>query len=875
MYKILIISIIYILAFSSTFSFAQTQWKYKRIDIDTLQGGNAPNLVLGADGSLHATFWNEDEDRLYYGKKNYNTNLWAFEIVNLTKPGGFRSALVLDSIGQPHIAYFENVGGQMQVRYAHKPNNSTWHIESISTQNWGIYGPEGMDSPGYIQAAISIYLRQNLLIVTFFDGRFIACDQPPAEFGLELYRALKTPGGWDVRSFGDFPAFNPVNEDVRYCEGKAGARYGEFCQIQADRWTGKLSIFTVAKVNGELWRLQPRFPDSLQLNWDYSIIDLNQNHLANGHPKFRVLQTFEGVSSIQTPDSVWHLFYTLSDQYGRNVGIMVADDQTNRLLYSRVRPDGVVSTFVFPESKADNRYRAFTSCAAKGNDTLFVTYAYREKSAYYFSFSTDGGMNWNTQILAATPTPRQAAPIIFNQDSLHILYYDGARRSLMYASKHVNDGQWNFERLTLSQRKGTIITSDGEHFAYFEPLQKILYYGKEQAGSFQLMPVAFNRMLGAAQIHYQPNGFIRIIYTDVEAKTIRLLTYNGNAWDDRILQNANAPFIVTVGDETVDKIQLVFAEIIDASSRLQYIELLNGGVIRNETITSSSNQTIGEYPSLTKGADGSLHVGYFHRSEGAVYYATLPPNSTWNTEKVIDYTNKIAGYWTTTIYQHDKPSIAYLVPIDNRIELATRIGFKTWQIDTIIEMRNAMIEGPIHLKYDNTDGKRYVLYNEFNGFSQLTFAVQPDTLSPWYRSPVLANPDQMANAYTLNIVQDTICIYGRNTRKGSTGLGQIKIIGYEAVGKFLDNVAQRLKVYPNPTQGTFYLNLPPELIPQCELTVFDLYGRQVYHQSLAQANDALPCKISLPQGLTPGVYSVQLKAIQKKHSYYLKLILTD
>ncbi|MCS7074667.1 MAG: hypothetical protein NZ108_09395, partial [Bacteroidia bacterium] len=120
-------------------SYAQ-QWFYETVTTDLQEGGLYPSMVQDSQGNLHATWWNQFQDKLMYGFKHRDSLNWYIEPVDPNKKNGIRSKIKISPSGVVSAAWFENINGKLFLRFGiRNPSTNTWEIEYPNDEQWGNY----------------------------------------------------------------------------------------------------------------------------------------------------------------------------------------------------------------------------------------------------------------------------------------------------------------------------------------------------------------------------------------------------------------------------------------------------------------------------------------------------------------------------------------------------------------------------------------------------------------------------------------------------------------------------------------------------------------------------------------------------------------
>lgn len=100
-------------------------------------------MAIGADGRLHAAYGG---DYLYYAWYDPHGHAWHVETVGDETAVGGHASLALDTAGQPHVSYYDEVNDRAMYAYR---DAGGWHTQSLFSGDGGRYSSLALDAQGY------------------------------------------------------------------------------------------------------------------------------------------------------------------------------------------------------------------------------------------------------------------------------------------------------------------------------------------------------------------------------------------------------------------------------------------------------------------------------------------------------------------------------------------------------------------------------------------------------------------------------------------------------------------------------------------------------------------------------------------------------
>lgn len=816
--------------------FSQVTWFAERITLDTVQVGRNPSFLIDSLGYIHLSFWENATDRLIYGKKHISDPTWTFEKVDSAKTGGYVSKIKLDPTGRPAIAYFENVNEQLQVRLATKQFPSgQWSIDTSLQINWGMYGTNAMNAPGYLHASIDFdYYTDNKPYIIFFDARY---STDPEYYGLEMFYAYPDNGSMSYQSYGNIPMFD-IN--ITYREWKAGAKYGEFCNIVKQK-NGNWSIFTQGTGNGELYRFTTISNPTIT---NRTVIDsfLRVNPTLSGAStiqEHRLFCTFEGISATEAENEDIHISYGYSNLYGRNNFASWFTPAHLTMQHVRIKANGdIIYNNIFPR---DSVYRNFTSIQTVGSDSIFITFNEPNKNRLRMVYSTDTGATWTVKEIQTMFYPDAYAPIFIFQDSIYVMYFHTDNERLELATLPLNNlnANWNIVPVTQSQKTGTTMASlvhkngnDYEvHIVYNNQPKKQIWYATKKLGQWNFQLIENGRNCTSADIQLDNNQSPVILYNDKDNNVTRLVRKSGsNFIFETVNPSVAGDYLNLKFSPTKDTLHACYYNL--SLNTLVYQRKIGNGIWASEFPETVGIEIAGEFPSLTIDGYGLPHIIYYDRQNTQLKHAfktTLNPN--WQKEVVI-YDDDIdqGSFCKSVIGPNNVLQACWVNKSANQIEYAKKV-LGAWIRDTVISGTVGLVGMPLAMTTDDSSSA-WICYNVQNALPEVRIAKKGFNEPEWGSIPVGKNNFQLGNVFDFELMDTLVFIAGRTNKDNELGTGLLTgILSFTAVSNDTE-MSLAISIYPNPFQSSLFIETQGANFSNFTVQIWDLQGRKLVEKPL-------------------------------------------
>ncbi len=828
-------------------------WSYSDILSDEQASGASPRFVVDDQGNVHATYWDRRADVLMYGIREMNAGIWTFEqVAPALVSYGFASALAVDANGVVHLAFFDrNINNEAELRYA---TNATGNWLWSSPAGAEIFGPYGVDyvAPRLAQASIDInFTPDGRPFIAIYDGSTEANAFCPAlpypfyiQYDLNLVVLENTLAGWQQYTLPDVP--NKANPGCL----PEGDRFGEFCQI-IPRAGGRYLLLTNSVHNHELLLFRS---EAGQLGtWEYQVIDSTKRIQGGNIPVF---ETFEHPTYLLQRDTVLHLTATVSDQYGfGNNGIR------NALVYYQLRPDSLgASTFRVHSSRvlgSSNLYRTYQSLAAKGADTLFITYVNRITNILQVQRTNNGGAVWINDTIATVKTNTRLGSHVFG-DSLFVWVYDEVKDGLLELTMHVNTGQVASRYVTRTEQRGRLVASqvrrsgndDELLLAFTEDFSEQLFFGRRSAGAWAYSPVVNLPDITSLALTSTQQGEGEILLSGGDPEAVLFAKQTGSTWTiSQVLGRGLRNLFLYEGSDST------YAAGYDpAAGDLVWMSKPTNGSAWTSRVFDSNDAPTGQSPVIRE-KGGTLFLGYVNVANNLVRLATRPAGQAWTFEDVTQPFIYNPQNLDLRIDSLGRAVFAFKDGSSDRI-IFTEYADGAWVSGSVPTNPGNLIGNPLHLLLDSKD-RPWIMYN-FPDIQDELRLLRRDAAGNWQGVSVLNNQGQVANRFDFHLVGDDFYIIGKKNAVKDEGLALL--FAENGVRTLMAQPAPGvgLAVVPNPASDFSELMWEADQPGEMSWKLLNLQG-QILQQGGGWVN-AGPQRLVLPvQGLPAGSYLVALR----------------
>lgn len=849
-------------------SFGQLlNWQAENIVTDRREVGANPASILDDSGNLHVTFWNSEENRLYYGVRDRSNGMWSIERVE-DSAGGHKSALVLDAGGNVHVAYLAERSGQARIRYARKSSGSWAVIEGPSPrQNLGVYGPDIVAETN-VQHSVDIRLAPDgEPIITYFDGTFssvVLCNGGSTgsghpslylpgtyDFDGNVARRL-SDGSWEVNNL-DYPLLNPVSTTA--CTPLSGPddRFGEFGTLLSYQNDTKLIWITNSFYNHQLVAFTTE-ADSLE-RWESSVLDSASRFMSvlSIWPE----DAFGFIDAAITGDTMLHVVYNMSQTYGKRYESGSGRGNIRNLLYINVPiaslgnpalPGLQRHDFVLPPR--DDHFRAYAGFAALNSTVAFAAHYDESDNVVVMSSTGDGGVSWIPDTVFNNIQTDAQISLNVHSDSVYMLTYEASTQKLLLAAKSTGGSQWRYETLTITEKRGltlagTISPEDKLYLATPEPCAEQLQVAVQNGGSWQIEEatpqgdfaseptmVALSGDSAMAAFVEPTSGKLRF--------TIRSANGTWTVEDITTSGRTATPSIVAYGDS----VWVVYTDVLLGNLRMATSEIGSGQW--TDVLLDNQNTRTGVNPVLRRTANQQLHVVFKDQTREVLRYG-MRSGGNWTISDITpDTVFQVIGGFDLEINEIDgKPYMAYVDDITTSIYFLSQQTNGLWDKELTFQTSGSQIGSPLDLVITET-GNPWLLFSYNVG--GLDMRLLRKNAGSWQTVSLTGNTGQIAGSFNFLRSGRDLYILGRKNRFGEEGLGMISAEEGAAVNIDATHLQKEITLYPNPANLHFVVDWGDAEVN--EVVMLNLAGQLVKKEIIEKGKQQLRLSIdNQPSGL--------------------------
>lgn len=846
-------------------------WDYHNILNEERQSGARPDMAMDESGNFHLTYWHKDEDRLIYAFRAEGTTTWSYEYVDQSNSNGFVSAIALDAAGTPHLVFMENDNGIARYRYAFRAGPNNWSIEPIPdspTRGWGYYGTNSsINVSDRIQHSADILIQANGNPQISFFGGWVAPNAFPdcvqgSQYDLRMHQATKIFGQWFVDDFGevlDLKESCGENNNNPFPLPR-GDRYGEFCNL-VQKTNGNMEAYTVSKFNNNVLRFTTQGNDT---TWNFGQVDSIFGNL-DSTPFFWDWSyrffTFNGLSATVDPNDQVHLAYGMSLNYGENFCCV---PQMAKLIYARIINGDTAYRIALGDS-GSYTYRTYTSLATQGTDSVYLVYADLSTFQLKMYESIDSGQTWVQDTIAELIALSQS-PVSISNDSLHVLFFDSQKESLILGHRSLSGGDWRMEPVTESQNHGEsldgkVVAVNGDtigHLAFNDGFLGKLFYSTGSANggwSYQVEELgqaggrvdAVSFGLGSGQ---EPC----IAYSGGMEGDLRLASRTGSNWSYEIVDSAANVSFTDLAVSALDTLHIVYYSD-NRNCLLHASRHLNQSNWKLDSLPCDSLPA-GEWPSLVIDANEVPHVAFYDDGGLQLMYARRnPANFVWETDTVLTgVASPVGKFNSLKLDANGLPKIAFLDEQQTDVLLAEQDLAGDWAVIKVDSGAVTNIGRPTELVLDQFD-KVWIAYNYFTNFEKIKLMHRDGAI---WREVAVSSQGRIANAFHFEIIGGDLYLLGKKNELQNTGVAMLRSLG----GVFVESEAPRLDSefftffnFPNPFTSETTLQLELEVPQTLSIDVYNLHGKHIQNVMSNQKLVAGTHQFEFEgKGLVSGIY---------------------
>lgn len=835
-------------------------WTYEDILTDQIFSGANSDVAIASNGDIYMSFWDEASDQLYFAKREKSTGMWSKEIVAPQFAGGFASAIAIDGMGRPHIAFFENVNEEADLVHAYL--DGTWQVEYVSEDTlWGSYRRD-FELTSFRNPSIDLtFDAQDNPVIAFFDAKvyeFNGCpiaftSIAPTYYEMDVNIAAKVNNRWQIVDL-DLPI---TTFPSCYIVPNPQDRFGEFCKILA---TGdSFMVVTNALYNHDLM-LFSSTPNDIT-RWKSIRIDSverSSNVLIPYEEGFHFPEI-----SVQG-DTVLHITHGLSEAYGllttKNGS---RPDFYRNFFYTQLdlRDPKAPSTFhEFIPPPRDNHMRSFFAMTSQGEDSIYLAYYDLSSRVAVLTSSKDKGMSWTEDTVyrdILTNTPLVCELI---GDSLFFGVYNSEYQQFDMAARHVNGQTWTYGLGTQSQQRAYVFSSlvdqdmagNEAHFIFDEKNSGTLTYGTGDAGNWQYETIDVSSIpLQSADLVLDDQGSPMVAFTQKNQPYLLIANRQAGNWNIDTLPGLSPvenPVLIQSGDS----VHAIYLQ----RNEQQLIHASTSGNGNWVVKTIDSMVITGRPHALTKDSANRLHLAYVQNPGQRIMHA-IYENNIWTSSSVTD----TFAFTPTSLdikvrANNDRPYICFRDIVENEIIIFEQKTDSIWNFSTVLTPQQNTLGNSLKLIVDPTF-KPWILYS-FIGNNEEVRLLRRSNNSSWEPVTVNNNPGKIGGTFDFHLVDKDFYLLGRKTRPGQRGIGLLYApdgVTTDIEQEFSNHLVTSL--FPNPTSGSSTLRFENAFAEILKVDILDMQGRKVASYQLPAQEKSLLLRT---ESLQTGMYMIHISS---------------
>lgn len=858
--KIFSVSLSYLLSLilgifciSQPLSAQSLDWSYENIIDDIQESGANPDVAQAANGDLHVSYWQANEDRLKYGKRDATTGTWTHETLDVGDNfHGFKSSIALDDNGFVHIAYVKRIQSHAQIRYITNESGS-WQVEiPLPNDHIGKYGKD-LEFPVFAQASLDIFFQADgNPVILYFDAKVEALgncgaivNQTYLDYDLDMNMVVKlNDGTWE---FGPFD--NVLDKRGQGCL-LDGDRFGEFCQMLKTS-DNKFYALTNSLHNHDMLLFSS--PDLI--NWDSKTTDSTER-LFNTVNEFHFREGFEYLDADMLGDTSIHMVYGVANHYGNG------DVFSSRrpLIYARIHPDSVGMPGYEPYYKtiggAFGIYRSYSSIKSLNEDSIFVSFFDLNNSLLTLGRSFDAGVNWQYETVAQVQT-NGATHLLIDGDSLRILLYDSGNDQMRLYSRAISEETWRSEAATKNELRGTIISSkvsrsgntDTKQVIFKESIEGKIHYATAANGAWSFEEVLADAdKIESLSLELDNSGSPLFVYSDDKTEQISI-AWRQNGWNTRLITSfakaRNLQFQIDGNKYHVSYFDL-------NTGHLHYLTATALTGPWNLSVVDSSSNIVGRGLDMALETDGTVHLSYQDVINPKVKHAILNPGSSWIVEDLTSAFNYNPNFTSIAINSQNLTTISFHDATTNKILLLEEDG-TGWMLTEVQGITGNFVGTPMELIVDDKD-RPWILYN-ISDIQDEVALVRRGEFGDWNQVSITDNGAEIARSFNFHLVEEDFYIIGKKNQLSNNGLGLL--FAQKGVKTNIPELIKEthLRLNPNPAQKSLEVSFSTSEAQHISLELYNLNGQRVHilqKPTLFQGGKG-NIQLELP-ALEPGVY---------------------
>jgi hypothetical protein len=628
-------------------------WHYEVADA-SLNVGRYPSLVLDTLSQPHISYYDSEIGALKYAYRD--TSGWHNEIVDDAGDVGKDTSIDLDATGYPHISYYDR--DNERLKYAYKAADG-WHIDVLDDSgSVGEYSSLMLDEQGEFH--ISYYDRTNggLKYACRKDNvRQIQTIDADGDVGRYTSLTLNNAG------FPHISYHDATNVDLKYIYLDASGWHSETVDAQ-----GKTGEYTAIALDNE---------GCIHISYKQADRDalMYASKCGDAWDIQAIASQLYAYTAVDTDASeLPHVIYIAND----------------RLQYTRQAIDGWKNVETVDWQ---GRVGEYTSLAIGPSGNLHASYYDNAHQDLKYIRRDLEGWHINTVDGKGEMVGKYSSLAVSQQGIPHIAYYNAGRHNLKYAIQ-TTSADWQIEtplidgNHDIGQYVSLAIDSQGfPHLSYYDnTLDDLMYAYKNTTGWYTQTVDSTEKTGRYTSLVLDTNDHPCIAYYDVSHQDLKFACDKGSGW---VVETVDTPGDVgRWASLALDKTGFAhisyykFDSTNPSNSQLKYAHETAIGW-QFEVVDSSGD--IGGYTSIALDNADHPHISYYDWTNGDLRYAYKDGDG-WHIH-TIDNEGDVGKYTFLAIDNNNYPYISYHDESGKDLKIA-------YYLEACTPITNITIQGP-------------------------------------------------------------------------------------------------------------------------------------------------------------------------------------
>ena len=664
-------------AFLASRALAQDEWQFELVDNGKhFEGMSEQSLVVDSEGQPHVAY---GDDFLYYAW--FDGTTWHHETADTTPLVGHYASISLDNRGYPHISYYDHE--RVRLKYAHKDENG-WQSE-IVTPNLGSgeYCSIEVDDRGHPH----ISYCDGTLRYAYWDGVVwhvqVADFCPTGPVG--RFTSLELDGG----GYPHISYYDHEHDDVKYTYMDSVGWHDEVVGP-----SGGVELGTSLELDaggyphiGYLGSYSLKYAYKDVAGWHIETIEGSPSDPSGAFPSLELDEGGNPRISYGGPGP--SLRYAYKDGAGWNVEI------------AAVQTEGTCTSLALDSAECPH-----ITC----KHPLHLDYVQKDAEGWHRMWADDVGDSGRESWMALDEWGRP-----------HIGYMALDDKEIRYATRNAQG--WHVELveafpLESGKYPSLAVDSSGRpHLCYFANYDEAVRYAHKEGEGWEFEDVNPSwAIAGHLSLVLDPSGFPHLCYwEEIPASGLKYAYKDVSGWHIETATDAESFNTSSSLDSQGYPHISCFRT---PQNDLNYVYKDREGW-HLETVDSFED--VGSFTSLALDAQDNPHISYRDMTNNDLKYA-YKDKSGWHFEIADDGGNGAGWYSSLVLDNAGYPHISYVAVADSDLRYAYR-DEEGWHIETIFPYWCGGENHCITLALDGSERPHIAYYND--ALTDLMYVYQP------------------------------------------------------------------------------------------------------------------------------------------------------